>query len=384
MSRRSPAEAEAAYRRGGEALRRAVWDPLAPHLKGAEGVFLVPAGTLHMVAFAALPVGEDRYLFEEGPMLHHLSAERDLVALRDRAAWSGGLLAMGGAAFDEPSLFAALERRPKKAGGEAPVQLASMGVFRGTRSECGEFRDLKFDPLPGSRREAREVTGLWRQARRAGDGSGLGEAVRLEGAAASEAAFKANAEGRRVLHLATHGFFLGGRCPVAGAPSTRGFSLPPKPEKREQATATGENPLLLSGLALAGANHREAAGEGEEDGVLTAEEIAALDLSGVEWAVLSGCGTGLGRVQDGEGVLGLRRAFQVAGANTLILSLWEVDDRSTREWMRVLYQARFLDGLTTAESVRRASSEVLGARRERGESTHPFFWAGFVAAGGWR
>jgi len=388
MTRRAPGEAEAAYREVGEALRRAVWDPLAASLEGAEGVFLVPAGTLHMVAFAALPVGEDRYLFEEGPMLHHLSAERDLVALREPEAWKGGLLALGGPAFDEPSLFAALERRPKKAGGEAPVQVASLEVFRGTRSECGDFRDLRFEPLPGSRREAREVTGLWKQARRSGgeDGlpSGLGPAVRFEGAAASEAAFKENAQGKRVLHLATHGFFLGGRCPVAGARSTRGFSLPSKPGKEERPPASGENPLLLSGLAFAGANHREAAVEGEEDGVLTAEEIAALDLSGVEWAVLSGCGTGLGRVQDGEGVLGLRRAFQVAGAGTLIMSLWEVDDRATREWMRALYQARFLEGLGTAGSMRRASKKVLKARRAKGESTHPFYWAGFVAAGNWR
>jgi len=109
-----------------------------------------------------------------------------------------------------------------------------------------------------------------------------------------------------------------------------------------------------------------------------------MDLSGVEWAVLSACDTGVGEIRAGEGVFGLRRAFQVAGARTLIMSLWSVEDESAREWMRALYKARLQEGLDTAEAVRHASLTVLNARRERDESTHPFYWAGFVAAGDWR
>jgi CHAT domain-containing protein len=146
----------------------------------------------------------------------------------------------------------------------------------------------------------------------------------------------------------------------------------------------GDNPLLLSGLALAGANHRDAAGPDEEDGILTAEEIAAMDLSGVEWAVLSACDTGIGEIKAGEGVFGLRRAFQIAGARTVIMSLWSVEDESARQWMKALYEGRLLKHLDTAEAVRNASLTVLKARRSRGESTHPFHWAGFVAAGDWR
>jgi CHAT domain-containing protein len=134
---------------------------------------------------------------------------------------------------------------------------------------------------------------------------------------------------------------------------------------------------------LAGANQRAHAGPDEEDGVLTAEEIATLDLSGVEWAVLSACDTGVGEVRAGEGVLGLRRAFQLAGARTLIMSLWSVEDESAREWMRALYEGRLTDGLSTADAVRHASLAVLNARRQRGETTHPFYWAAFVAAGDW-
>jgi CHAT domain-containing protein len=103
-----------------------------------------------------------------------------------------------------------------------------------------------------------------------------------------------------VLHLATHGFFLGGKCASAFDDS----ELP----RKQTPVPVGENPLLLSGLALAGANHRQAAGSDEEDGILTAEEIGALDLRGVEWAVLSACDTGVGEVKAGEGVMGVADA----------------------------------------------------------------------------
>ena len=136
-------------------------------------------------------------------------------------------------------------------------------------------------------------------------------------------------------------------------------------------------------MALAGANRRDATASAGDDGILTTEEIAALDLRGVEWAVLSACNTGVGEVQVGEGGLGLRRAFQIAGARSLIMSLWPVADEPTRAWMYSLYQARLRLGLGTADAVHHAHTTVLAARRARGESTHPFYWAGFVSAGDW-
>jgi CHAT domain-containing protein len=189
---------------------------------------------------------------------------------------------------------------------------------------------------------------------------------------ASETALREKAPGRRMLHLATHGFLLGEECPS--------FLAPPQAGSRSQV----EDPLLLAGLALAGANHRQHASPGEDDGILTAEEIASLDLTGVEWVVLSGCDTGVGPVAGGEGVLGLRRAFRVAGAGSLILSLWKVEDQATREWMHELYRSRLEEGMDTAESVRAASVAVLRQRRKDGRSTHPFYWAAFVAEGDWR
>ena len=100
--------------------------------------------------------------------------------------------------------------------------------------------------------------------------------------------------------------------------------------------------------------------------MLTAQEVAAIDLSRADWAVLSACETGVGDVITGEGVLGLRRAFQVAGTRTLVMSLWAVEDEATREWMHELYAAHFLRGLATDDAVRTASLEVLRKRAQHG------------------
>jgi CHAT domain-containing protein len=373
----TPQEAEAAYREAGAALRKRVWDPIAPHLEEAELVLVVPDGALHQVSLSALPVGGEGYLIEEGPLIHYLSAERDVVPEAETEDKEGGILALGAPAFDDASLFAALT--PEGARAEKPsILMAAQTTFRGERSGCGDFESLEFDPLPASGREIDDVLALWNKGHQKKEGS-----VRLTGAAASETAFKASAPGKEVLHLATHGFFLNGRCPPAGL-DTPGEDQSRSNRWSGELPPAGENPLLLSGLAFAGANNREAAGPDEDDGILTAEEVAALDLSAADWVVLSACDTGIGEVRAGEGVFGLRRAFQIAGARTLITSLWPVEDEAGRQWMRNLYDSRFVKGMGTAESVRAASLEVLRQRRAAKNSTHPFYWAGFVASGDWR
>jgi len=379
---RSPGRAakrsEADYRQMGEALRHAVWSPVSSYLRDARRVFIVPDGALHLVNFAALPTGESSYLLETGPRIHYLSAERDLVPVGEQEENGMDLLAMGAPAFQETSLFASL--RPQKNVTQVSVPGFAHGTptastYRGLRSVCENFQTMQFETLSASAREVSDVAALWRRPGRTFGGT-ESNTVQLTGAAASESAFKQQAHGKRVLHLATHGFFLGGKCASA-------LGTGEKPGGDASVSLPGENPLLLSGLALAGANYRQAAGPDEEDGILTAEEIAALDLSGVEWAVLSACDTGIGEVKAGEGVLGLRRAFEVAGARTLILSLWPVEDQAARDWMRQLYRARLVLGLTTIDAVHQANLHALRRRRATGQSAHPFYWAGFVAAGDW-
>jgi CHAT domain-containing protein len=182
-----------------------------------------------------------------------------------------------------------------------------------------------------------------------------------------------------VLHLATHGFALAAARDPASMPGRRAVG-----GVLQAGEATGPRSALpvLPGLALAGANRVE--GRAEGDGFLTAEEVTALDLRDCEWAVLSACETGHHDASAAEAVQGLQRAFRRAGARTVVMSLWAVDDAATQEGMRALYAARFGAGLSTDVALRTACRQVLAARRARGLDTHPFHWAGFVAAGDWR
>ena len=213
---------------------------------------------------------------------------------------------------------------------------------------------------------------------------GVGPAVVLTGAAASEDRFKLEASGKRVLHLATHGFFLQGDCRSGDAQGRGigGLAVQPASQSRSGAPM-GANPLLLSGLVLAGANRAGDPSSEGEDGILTAEELASLDLSGAELVALSACDTGLGTLQTGEGVMGLRRALEIAGARTVLMSLWPVPDYEAMQWMTAFYQAR-LGGSRVVDASQRASVSALARLRERKLPTHPYLWAGFVAAGDWR
>jgi CHAT domain-containing protein/tetratricopeptide (TPR) repeat protein len=364
---------ERRYRAVGTRLRAALWDPLAAHLSDASRVFVVPDGSINLVSLAALPVGDADYLIESAPILHYLTTERDLLQSRDATPVTG-LLAVGGAAF----------------GPGAPG--AAAAAVRGAGCVSNQ---MYFQSLPGARAEVDDIAAIWPR-------DGARTATVLTGPAADEAAVKTAVAGRRVVHFATHGFFLDTRCepapagvravggltaPSVSSPPSSTPSAPPPSTTRPVRPPAGvrvDNPLLLSGLALAGANRRATSRAGRDDGILTAEEIAGLDLHGTEWAVLSACDTGLGEIRAGEGVFGLRRAFQIAGARTVIMSLWSVDDRATRAWMRALYAGRFQRRLDTASAVRDATLSALRERRAKRLGTHPFYWAAFVAAGDWR
>jgi CHAT domain-containing protein len=346
--------AETLYVAAADRLRNAVWDPIDAHVANARQIFVVPDGTLNLVNLVALTDRQGRYFVERDAVIHYLSTERDVVVGTSGSKGQGSLLAVGNPAFDE-------------GGAPSRAQPATM------RSVCEPAGPARFGNLPGSLGEVNEISELWPR-------SGTGVTV-LSGSTASETAVKKALAGRRVLHFATHGFFINDACPPDGS---RSGGVARSSVAARFAEEGRENPLLLSGLAFAGANRRGGARLDEDDGILTAEEVAGLNLNGVEWAVLSACDTGLGEIRAGEGVFGLRRAFQVAGARTVIMSLWPVDDQATRAWMRALYEARFRRGLSTADAVHAASITVLKERREKKQSTLPVYWAAFVAAGDWK
>jgi CHAT domain-containing protein/tetratricopeptide (TPR) repeat protein len=350
-------------RRSGVSVIGALWDPLAHYLKNAKRILIVPEGSVHLVNFAALPVGRDGYLIERGIVFHYLTAERDLVPDKSAPDPGIGLLVLGDPAYDGPTA-----RRVSPSLARSRGQDAIRPDW-----DCFDFDSLRFGALPGTGREVENLVRLW------GD---EGHVMKLMGPRATERMFKANARGRKVLHIATHGFFLG-KC-SNGNPGTRGIGATVPSAPAEHRKPDPRHPLLIAGFALAGANRRSSVGPDDEDGILTAEEIAGLNLSGVQWAVLSACDTGNGRVIAGEGILGLQRAFQVAGVRSVIMSLWAVDDDATREWMGALYERRLHRNEDTATAVTDASLEVLRERKAQARSSSPFYWAGFVASGDWR
>lgn len=405
------AASERACTAAGQQLRAAVWDPVAAVLQGAERVFVVADGVLQGVNISALPDGQGSYLLETGPLVHVLTSERDLLpesatTADDRRATgatgatggtgatgatgatgmpgatgdvaegasgsaTSGLLAVGGPDFDAA--------QPGARGADDDA-LAS--VYRGDRSSCQTLQQLRFERLPMAAQEARDIARIFR-------GTGSQRVDVFEGTLASEARVKATAGAHAVLHIATHGFYLGRDCVArnslhAGRPPWAVAHSGSAPASAVVGAEALESPLLLSGLAFAGANRRAEATVAQEDGILTAEEVAALDLGRTDWVVLSACNTGLGPSAAGEGVLGLRRSFRIAGARTLVLSLWPVEDTAARAWMADLYRARFERHVDTASAVESASLAALRRERAASGSAHPFRWAGFVAAGDWR
>ena len=214
------------------------------------------------------------------------------------------------------------------------------------------------------------------------DGSGHGPVTVYLGPEALEERFK-TMPAPRVLHVITHGFYLKG----GGISEERD---PPGPVVPGFGMGRGlgrlrrtEDPLLRSGLVLAGANRLGEEKPGTttvDDGWLTAGEIAALDLRGTELVVLSACETGLGDVRGGEGVYGLRRAFLYAGAQTLVTSLFPVPDEPTRELMGQFYRS-LKEGRGKLSALHEAQLALIRQRRQSGGAAHPFFWASFVLVG---
>ena len=181
---------------------------------------------------------------------------------------------------------------------------------------------------------------------------------------ATEEKFKAfDGKSPQVLHVATHGFFLDEKSKNDLHNDPGGIAF------KAQA-----NSMFRSGLVLAGGNetwNNETVSEGTEDGILTAYEIAQLDLSNTNLVVLSACNTALGDIQNNEGVIGLQRAFRMAGVKQLMMSLWRIPDKQTTELMTLFYR-NWLGGQSTTEALRSAQLKI----KEKFSS--PYYWAGFV------
>ncbi len=337
---------QATARSSGESLRQAVFDPLLMALAGCTHLFLAPDGDLTRLPFEVLPSDDGCYLIDNY-RISYLSVGRDI-------------LRFGATSIDQSSAPLVVAAPDFDLGGEsATTSTEERGTRGGRRSRELERNLLRFDPLPGAGIEGEQIAVL------------LGVSPLLKEAAV-EAAIKVH-RSPRILHFATHGFFL---------PDQK---VDPNQEQLSRSTASVigrlssrlENPLLRSGLALAAANTWLKGGIPPleaEDGLLTAEDVSGLDLLATELVVLSACETGLGEVHVGEGVFGLRRAFMLAGARTLVMSLWKVPDQQTQELMEEFYR-RVLVGQARADALREAQLVM------KEKYPHPYNWGAFICQG---
>jgi CHAT domain-containing protein/Tfp pilus assembly protein PilF len=319
-----------------------VMQPVRARLGPSQHLLISPDGPLNLIPFAALVDEQNMYLVERYTV-SYLTSGRDLLRLEVPRASKSRPVIVADPTFGEPALIASsieTEPRPRQDRARNRPQVDYSQVF--------------FGPLPGVSDEVRALKEL------------LPEATFLIKEEATEATLK-RVSGPSLLHIATHGFFLqdGGDSVAAVAAGTR----------LGKWAARVENPLLRSGLALAGANQGRS---GADDGVLTALEAEGLDLWGTRLVVLSACDTGVGEVRNGDGVYGLRRALVIAGAESQMMSLWPVSDRSTRDLMAGYYR-RLIEGEGRGEALRQVQLQMLRSKL-RG---HPYYWASFIQSGEW-
>jgi CHAT domain-containing protein len=335
-----------------------------------------------------------------------VSHGRQLIqVLEDRPAYQENLLLVGGVDYDHRSS----DVPTQPAGEDQRIPLLA-SAERSEAPALDRSRQARWKFLAGSKTEVQHVADLWKAPKLT---------TPLTDVGANESALRAAAPSARYLHLATHGFFANPAYRSLFEHGATGEHLFGGLAEAKQAHVTSRNPLVLTGVVLAGANlppptdaHGLPAGD---DGIFTAEEVVNLDLSGTQLVVLSACETGLGRIGGGgEGVFGLQRAFHLAGSRNVIGTLWRVNDAATMVLMTEFYKSLWVRKLSPAAALRRAQLMMLLAydpdtgqlrsdidvdqsdeaalaqlRTEQlADSDHavlpPYFWSAFSFSGDWR
>jgi CHAT domain-containing protein/Tfp pilus assembly protein PilF len=351
-------------RKAEDELRRRVWEPVAKVLpKGTQRLYLAPDAELALVPFESIRLDDRSYLIERYAV-SYLGSGRDLMGPPAKAG-NGPDLILADPDYDD------LPEAKKTARSSTVVSAAN--EMRG----LGLEKKARFTRLPGTAREAQAVAKLLRAK------PGRRVVVKTGKAASEETLREVNRP--RLLLLSTHGFFLGDVRSTGDDLPQRGLGLVAQEKPGLVLPRVQGDARLRSGLALAGANRwQERTKRGHSDGLLTAYEVEGLDLWGTDLVVLSACETGLGQVDVGEGVIGLRRAFQLAGARTVVSSLWKVPDQET-EALMTRFLALWLQDKPKAEALRLAQRELLARLRKSSEARHkdapPLFWAGFICHG---
>ncbi|MBI1852091.1 MAG: CHAT domain-containing protein [Planctomycetes bacterium] len=347
---------ERSARETGDRLARVLWVPIAKVVGDAETIFVCPDAFLGTLPFETLPDADGSFLVEKRAFVY-LADAASLVEISTSSRRSGSepsALIVGAIDYDSA--------------GAAPA---------GSASAAASPADLHrtWSALEQTRLETDGIDRLFTRAF-----AGRRHST-LQDSAPTEERLKQEISRYSIVHLATHGYFQ----PEA-LPSMWDSAQERVDERRgaspQERLVTGYSPGFLSGLVCAGANRRT---PGRDDGLLTAEEVGWLDLRGCDLVVLSACETALGTARAGEGMMSLRRAFHLAGAKTVISSLWNVRDESTKDLMLAFYERLWEKGQGKLEALRGAQLEMLARNRARLEgNAMPSTWGAFVLSGDWR
>lgn len=350
----------------GNTLYNLIWAPLEKYLKNKTTVYFAPDDNLHTIALEYLPTGNGNEIATDRKKLMRVSSTRMIARKRDDnkkikdAALFGDILY-----YVDDSIQGNVPKAQSPANELLLLRGESNDNTRGRLRALA--RDGKVKQLPASKREIEEIDLLLQEAN-------VDDSI-FTGANASETSFKElSGKGIALIHVATHGFYLD---PEEADVYDYSF-LSDLPYREDEA-------LIRSGLFFAGVNNMlsgQDAPTGSDDGVLTARELSYLDFRGLDLAVLSACQTGLGDV-SGEGVFGLQRGFKKAGANTLLMSLWNVDDEATQLLMSEFYR-NITSGKSKYDSLQLAR-EYLRHYKTTGNDgvetykfNHPQLWGAFI------
>ena len=327
------------------------WKPLTPVLEGIQKLYFSPDGVYNIVSLNSLLNPETQKFIIEEIFLEFVTNTNELVKTKKESRQTGNAYLIG---FPNYNRGMSEADSSQQSGSNEELDRSARGTrggmrgLRGTLSRYIRSNALLAD-LPGTKREVETIAVLHESANHHNE-------VLMENEAAEENLKKL--VNPKTLHIATHGFFLDDEPP----PSREGGYV--------------DNPLLRSGLILAGANSFLMGEEHHpnEDGILTAYEAMNMTLDETEIVVLSACETGLGTVSNGEGVYGLQRAFRVAGAKAIIMSLWQVDDDATQELMTQFYTF-WLESNDKHDAFYKAQL----ALKEKYPA--PFYWGAFIMVG---
>ena len=318
-----------------------LWSPIAKKLPPEiHSLHIAPEGKLNFLSFAALLDPSDKFLGEKFD-ISYIGSARDLVR-ETSSTPSRSVRIFANPVFDHAS-------QPCL---DARYALRS--------NEIDVFGQVQLPPLPGTVRESSEI-----QKIAASSGWDL---QTFTGEQADEATLRQTKK-PGILHLATHGFYLNTFVP--NPEGARGMSVAGL-QKTFPAQQKGVDPMRASGIALTGAQStlrswaERKAPDPETDGVLTAEEVAALNLAGTWLVTLSACESGVGEARSGEGVLGLRRSFMMAGAENLLMTLWPVSDQTTPEIMTDFYREALKTGNAPGSLAKVQREWLVKLRKEKG------------------